>query len=87
VRKHAKAMVACDFAVAVTLRFRVLYVFLVMEVGSRKLVHAHVTAHPNSWWIMNIDSNRLRREPDEVIAQHRFLKPTSADALPPPSGA
>jgi hypothetical protein len=36
---------------------------------------------------MNIDSNRLRREPDEVVAQHRFLKPTSADVLPPPSGA
>ena len=38
VRNHAKAIVACDFAVAVTLRFQILYVFLVMEAGSRKLV-------------------------------------------------
>jgi hypothetical protein len=37
VRNHARAIVACDFVVAVTLRFRILYVFVVMEVGSRKL--------------------------------------------------
>jgi len=43
-------MVACDFAVAVTLHFQILYVFLVMEVGSRKLVHVNVTAHPTSSW-------------------------------------
>jgi hypothetical protein len=48
VRNHSKAMVACDFAVAVTLHFQILYVFLVMEVGSRKLVHVNVTAHPTS---------------------------------------
>jgi len=50
VRNHAKAIVACDFAVAVTLRFQILYVFLVMEVGSRKLVHVNVAAHPTSSW-------------------------------------
>lgn len=38
-RNHAKATVACDFVVAVTLRFRVLFVFVVMEIGSRKLLH------------------------------------------------
>ena len=30
--KPREAMVACDFAVAVTLHFQILYVFLVMEV-------------------------------------------------------
>ena len=50
VRNHAKAVVACDFAVAVTLHFQILYVFVVMEVGSRKLVHVNVTAHPTSSW-------------------------------------
>jgi transposase InsO family protein len=50
VRNHAKAMVACDFAVAVTLHFRILYVLLVIEVGSRKLVHVNATAHPTSSW-------------------------------------
>jgi putative transposase len=34
VRNHAKAIVASDFLVAITVGFRVLYVFVVMEVGS-----------------------------------------------------
>ena len=36
VRNHAKAMVASDFFVAVTASFRVLYVFVVMEIGTRE---------------------------------------------------
>jgi putative transposase len=52
VRNHARAIVACDFVVAVTLRFRVLYVFVVMEVGSRKILHLNVTPHPTSSWTM-----------------------------------
>jgi hypothetical protein len=35
VRNHAKGMLACDFFVSVTVRFQILYVFVVMEVGSR----------------------------------------------------
>jgi hypothetical protein len=50
VHNHAKAIVACDFAVVVTLRFQVLYVFVVMEIGSRKLLHINATAHPTSAW-------------------------------------
>jgi putative transposase len=50
VRNHARAIVACDFVVAVTLRFRILYVFVVMEVGSRRILHVNVTAHPTSSW-------------------------------------
>jgi hypothetical protein len=36
VRTHAQAVVACDFCVAVTATFRVLYIFVAMEVGSRR---------------------------------------------------
>ncbi len=43
VRNHAKSIVACDFAVAVTARFRIVYVFVMMEIGSRKLLHVNVT--------------------------------------------
>jgi putative transposase len=39
VRNHAKGIVACDFFVVVTATFRVLYVFVVMEVGTRRIVH------------------------------------------------
>lgn len=33
VRNHAQVMLACDFLVVVTARFRILYVFVIMEVG------------------------------------------------------
>ena len=38
VRNHAQSIVACDFLVVVTARFRTLYVFLLMEVGTRRIV-------------------------------------------------
>ena len=52
VRNHGKAIVAGDFAVAVTVRFRILYVFVVMEVGSRRILHVNVTPHPTSSWTL-----------------------------------
>ena len=45
---HAKAIVACDFFVAVAVTFRVLYVFVVIEHGRRRLAHVNVTAHPTA---------------------------------------
>jgi putative transposase len=50
VRNHAQALVACDFCVVVTATFRVLYVFVALEIGSRRLLHLNVTAHPTAAW-------------------------------------
>jgi transposase InsO family protein len=50
VRNHAKAIVACDFFIAVTASFRVLYVFVAMKIGSRRILHTNVTAHPTAEW-------------------------------------
>jgi putative transposase len=52
VRNHAKAIVACDFLVAVTARFQLLYIQVVMEIGSRRIIHCNVTAHPSAAWTM-----------------------------------
>jgi putative transposase len=52
VRNHAKGIVACDFFVVVTATFRVLYVFVVLEVGTRRIVHHNVTAHPTADWTL-----------------------------------
>lgn len=49
-RNHAKAIVACDFFVALTGTFRLLYVFVVIHHGSRRLLHFNVTAHPSAAW-------------------------------------
>ncbi|MGH7870202.1 MAG: integrase core domain-containing protein, partial [Candidatus Dormibacteraceae bacterium] len=52
VRNHAQAILACDFLVVVTARFRLLYVFVIMEVGTRRIVHCNVTAHPTADWTL-----------------------------------
>jgi putative transposase len=52
VRNHAQSIVGCDFLVVVTARFRTLYVFLLMEVGTRRIVHCNVTAHPTAAWTL-----------------------------------
>jgi putative transposase len=52
VRNHAQAIVACDFCVVVTATFHLLYVFVVMEHATRRLLHCNVTAHPTAQWTM-----------------------------------
>ena len=52
VRNHARAILACDFVVAITLHFRILYIFVVMEVGSRRILHLNATPHPTSSWTL-----------------------------------
>jgi putative transposase len=68
VRNHALAMVACDFCVVVTATFKMLYVLMVMEHASRKILHINVTAHPTAPWTLQ----QLR---EAIPAEHayRFL--------------
>ena len=68
VRNHAQAIVACDFCVVVTATFRLLYVFVLMEHATRRIVHCNVTAHPTAQWTMQ----QLR---EAIPADHgyRFL--------------
>jgi hypothetical protein len=51
-RLHAQGIIACDFFVAVTATFRVLYVFVVIEHRSRRMIHCNVTAHPSAAWTL-----------------------------------
>ena len=51
-RNHAQAIVACDFCLAVTATFRLLYVFVVMEHATRRILHVNVTAHPTAAWTL-----------------------------------
>ena len=50
VRNHAHVVVACDFFVVVTATFRLLYVFVIMDLGTRRILHHNVTAHPTAEW-------------------------------------
>jgi putative transposase len=47
---HAKEMVAIDFFTVPTIRFQVLYVFLVLAHDRRRILHFNVTAHPTAEW-------------------------------------
>jgi putative transposase len=51
-RLHAQGIIACDFLVAVTATFRLLYIFVVIEHRSRRLIHCNVTAHPSAAWTL-----------------------------------
>lgn len=51
-RLHAQGIIACDFLVAVTATFRQLYVFVVIEHRSRRLIHFNVTSHPTAAWTL-----------------------------------
>jgi putative transposase len=51
-RLHAHGIIACDFFVAVTATFRLLYVCVVIEHRSRRLIHYNVTAHPSAAWTL-----------------------------------
>jgi len=51
-KNHAAAIVACDFCVVVSATFRLLYVLVVMEHASRRIIHLNVTAHPTSAWTL-----------------------------------
>ncbi len=42
---------ACDFLPVVTLFFQTLYAFVIVHVGSRRVVHVNATAHPTDDWI------------------------------------
>jgi putative transposase len=68
VRNHAQAIVACDFCVVVTATFCFLYVFVVMEHATRRILHADVTALPTATWTLQ----QLR---EAISAEHpyRFL--------------
>jgi putative transposase len=51
-KNHAQAIVACDFRVVATATFRILYVFVVMNHASRRILHVNVTAHPTAAWTL-----------------------------------
>ncbi len=47
---HAQQLVSIDFFTVPTIRFQVLYVFLVSAHDRRHILHFNVTAHPTAQW-------------------------------------
>jgi len=52
VRNQAKAIIASDFVVVVTATFQLVYVFVIIEVASRPVLHVNLTQHPTADWTL-----------------------------------
>ncbi len=50
-RNHGHEIWACDFLPVTDLLFRPLYAFVVIALGSRRIVHVGVTRHPTDAWV------------------------------------
>ena len=49
-KNHAKDIASIDFLVVPTVRFNILYVFLVLSIDRREVIHFGVTQHPTAAW-------------------------------------
>jgi hypothetical protein len=51
-RNHLEVSWAMDFFTVATLRFQVLYIFVILHHSRRQVVHLAVTAHPTMAWVI-----------------------------------
>ncbi len=49
-QNHAHQVWACDFLPVYDLFFRPLFIFFIIEIGSRRVIHFNVTRHPTDEW-------------------------------------
>lgn len=81
VRNHARDVLACDFFVTVTARLRLIYVFVVLDIGTRRLLHWNVTEHPTAAWTvqqfrMCVTGERVHRF---VVHDHDLIYSPAVD--------
>jgi hypothetical protein len=62
------ASLACDFFTTITIHFRILYVFVVLDIGTRRIMHWNVTGHPTADWTIQQCRTAITGE-----TTHRFL--------------
>jgi putative transposase len=61
-------MIACNFFVSVTVHFQIIYIFVMIEVDSQRLMHFNSTSHPASAWTL-----QQSREAIDNSQDYRFL--------------
>jgi putative transposase len=52
VHNHAKAIIASDFFLVATTTFQLVYVFVILEIATRQVLHFNVTRHPTADWTL-----------------------------------
>ena len=63
-------MHACDFFLTITANFRTLYVFVLLEVGTRRIVHRNVTEHPTADWTVYPELRQIGEFARESASDH-----------------
>lgn len=65
-RNHRDVISAMDFLVVPTVRFKLLYVWFIIDHRRREILHVNVTPHPTAAWVIQ----QLRETfPDETSTQ------------------
>jgi hypothetical protein len=81
VHNHAGSILACDFFIVVTATFQRVCVFVLLDIGTRRVVHWNLTDHPRSEWTIQQFRNGL-----PLDGTYRFLvhdrDGTSSDGTP-----
>jgi transposase InsO family protein len=65
---HSGAVLACDFFIVVTATFQRLHVFVLLDIGTRRIVHWNLTDRPRSEWTIQQFRNGL-----PLDGTYRFL--------------
>jgi putative transposase len=68
---HLKSTVSIDFFTVPTIRFQVLYVFLVLAHDRRRVTHFNVTAHPTAEWTAQQLREAFPFEPPKYLLRDR----------------
>jgi hypothetical protein len=71
-RAQAQGVLACDFLTVETLRLKTIYVLFFIELGTRRVHIAGVTAHPDSAWVTQ-QARNLAYEQEDRSFPVRFL--------------
>jgi putative transposase len=71
-RAQAEAMVACDFFTVETIRLQTLYVLFFIDVSTRRVVVAGVTANPSSAWVTQ-QARNVAMDLEDRARSIRFL--------------
>jgi putative transposase len=71
-RAQARGILACDFFTVETIRCKSLYALFFIELGSRRVHLARVSAHPNSAWVTQ-QARNLAMTTEDAAATARFL--------------
>lgn len=69
-KNHSTDVWACDFLPMMDLWFRTVFVFFIIELGSRRLVHFGITRHPTEVWV----AQQLREATPNGVAPKYLIR-------------